>query len=115
VAWTQPAHWQAGQLLTAAELNIQVAANVAPAFVALAQAAVQAEGAVMGMRSAMVAALDAASRRPPVQLQDGKAPEWTCQQCGGDVLFCGCKLEEPAAEEPCRPRRAIALRGVPRE
>lgn len=31
---------------------------------------------------------------PPVQLQDGKAPEWTCQQCGGDLLFCGHK---PAA------------------
>ncbi len=28
---------------------------------------------------------------PPIQLQDGKSPEWTCQQCGGDALFCGCK------------------------
>lgn len=27
---------------------------------------------------------------PPVQLQDGKSPEWTCQKCGDDLLFCGC-------------------------
>lgn len=28
---------------------------------------------------------------PPVQLQDGRSPEWTCQICGGDALFCGHK------------------------
>lgn len=28
---------------------------------------------------------------PPVQLQDqASAPEWTCQHCGNDMLFCGC-------------------------
>lgn len=28
---------------------------------------------------------------PPIALQDqASAPEWTCQQCGGDLLFCGC-------------------------
>lgn len=27
---------------------------------------------------------------PPVQLQYGKSPEWTCQHCGGDALFCKC-------------------------
>lgn len=27
---------------------------------------------------------------PPIQLQDQRsAPEWTCQTCGGDALFCG--------------------------
>ena len=31
-----------------------------------------------------------APKFPPVLLQDGKSPEWTCQSCGGDMLFCGC-------------------------
>jgi hypothetical protein len=27
----------------------------------------------------------------PIQLQDQRsAPEWTCRQCGKDLLFCGC-------------------------
>lgn len=25
---------------------------------------------------------------PPVRLQDGPAPEWTCPECGGDALSC---------------------------
>ena len=32
---------------------------------------------------------------PPVLLQDGKSPEWTCPTCGGDLLFCGHK-DSPA-------------------
>lgn len=28
---------------------------------------------------------------PPVRLQDGLAPEWTCDTCGGDLLFCACR------------------------
>jgi hypothetical protein len=44
---------------------------------------------------------------PPVQLQDGKSPEWTCPECGEDLLFCGHKSDpaargavEPPAQEP---------------
>lgn len=32
-----------------------------------------------------------AKQHPPVRLQDGKSPEWTCPRCGGDALWCGCK------------------------
>lgn len=28
---------------------------------------------------------------PPIHLQDGKSPEWTCQICGRDALWCKCQ------------------------
>lgn len=37
------------------------------------------------------------NRFPPAQLQDGKSPEWTCDRCGGDGLFCKCNT--PMTEE----------------
>lgn len=37
---------------------------------------------------------------PPVRLQDGLAPEWTCQTCGADSLTCPCSkigvIDQPA-------------------
>lgn len=33
---------------------------------------------------------NARRRQPPVQLQDGASPEWTCPKCNGDALWCGC-------------------------
>lgn len=33
----------------------------------------------------------------PVQLQDGYSQQWTCDQCGGDCLFCPCTRAAQAA------------------
>jgi hypothetical protein len=37
---------------------------------------------------AALAAVSEPNKFPPVQLQDGASPEWTCPQCGKDLLFC---------------------------
>lgn len=36
------------------------------------------------------------TKYPPVQLQDGKSPEWTCPTCGGDLLWCKHPHPDPA-------------------
>lgn len=45
-------------------------------------------------RSARPGVGDPGTPFPPVRLQDGLAPEWTCPACGGDCLFCSCTAEE---------------------
>lgn len=52
-------------------------------------------GAVSASKGASLPPVNAGPPFPPVQLQDGTSPEWTCPECGKDALYCGHARHTP--------------------